>query len=90
MSDRTVRVRLFGGFRKYGDGREIELVLAPGARVKEVRHALGQRLAELHPDFADRQLLADSAFASATQMLGEDAGVEPGMVLAVLPPVCGG
>ena len=85
-----VKIRLFGAFRKYGDGSEIRIPLPKNASINSLRSVLGTRLEELYPGFGEAGLLQDSAFANDTEILRNDSTLDRDCVVAVLPPVCGG
>lgn len=85
-----VKVRLFGAFRKYGNGSELQLELSENSTVRDLRAALARKLTALDPGFRDQGLVEDSAFASEAEVLAETAALARGAVVAVLPPVCGG
>jgi molybdopterin converting factor small subunit len=81
-----VAVKLFGAFRKYGDGREVTLDLEGPMAVREVKQALARKL-----DAAGvEQLLAESVLATGETILSDDQVIGTECSLAVLPPVCGG
>lgn len=85
-----VRVRLFGAFRKYGDGAEIRVRVPELSGPAELKDALGVRLRELHPGFSEDRLLADSVIADDARVLDAGSRLTEGTAVAVLPPVCGG
>ncbi len=85
-----VRVRLFGAFRKYGDGREIAVELPERSGLGELKSALAVKLRARHAGFRDDGLLASSAFAGETAIFPPDVKFERSCSVAVLPPVCGG
>jgi len=79
----AIRIRLFGAAREAAGAREIELPLADGSRVAEVKAAL-----RAMPALA---ALAQRAAVSVNQAVaGDDVAVGPGDELALLPPVSGG
>ncbi|MBI3554822.1 MAG: hypothetical protein HY074_01000 [Deltaproteobacteria bacterium] len=78
----SVKIQLFGAFRKHGDGVALELPLAKPCSLAVLKELLATHL--------DPELLRESAFGTTTDILGDDAIVSPGQTLAVLPPVCGG
>jgi len=84
--DREVEIRLFGAFRQTGLEDPLRVSIPEHADVAALRRATGERL-EQFPNA--RALLASSAFATATQVLGEHDPVPRGQ-LSILPPVCGG
>lgn len=85
-----VKVRLFGAFRKYGDGREIAVELPERSGLNELKSALAGKLRAEHAGFSGDGLLASSAFANEAAILSPDVRFERGCSIAVLPPVCGG
>ncbi len=78
----AVKIQLFGAFRKFGDGVALNLPLNAPCSLTALKVLLAEHL--------DRELLAESAFGTASAILGEDAMICPGQTIAVLPPVCGG
>lgn len=85
------RVRLFGRFRKYvGTDTHIEIEQASDLSVAEVKALIASALKLRNPDFADEQLLADSALATEETVLSTTDQVRAGREIAILPPVCGG
>ncbi len=85
-----VKIRLFGAFRKYGNGSEIELKVPPLSPLSVVRNVLVAHLLHLDPDFSDVDLVNDSAFALENEILQGESKIEQACSLAILPPVCGG
>ncbi|HRC26833.1 MAG TPA: hypothetical protein PKX87_05320 [Alphaproteobacteria bacterium] len=83
MTNVTVRVRLFGAFRTYGEA--LEVTIPAGGVARDVREALARRL---KPE--DSRLVHDSALADDTRILDEEATMDRDMTVSVLPPVCGG
>ena len=83
-------IRLFGAFRKYADGSELELELPEECNLASLKKALAAHLAELDPNFSDHALILDSAFADEKNILTEQDMIVRGTKLAILPPVCGG
>jgi len=85
-----VTVRLFGSFRKYGDGSRLEVELPAASGLPALRGALVSKLKALHPEFAEEQLVGESAFATEAAVLDDGAVLPDGATVAILPPVCGG
>lgn len=91
----TVRicVRLFGAFRKYAEGAEVSFEVPRDTTVSALRAHLGEALRRGCPAFGDQELLDVSVLADEDGILDDGqrlgAGAHP-VVLAVLPPVCGG
>jgi molybdopterin converting factor small subunit len=84
-----VKVKLFGAFRQYAQD-VVELDVAEGASLTQLRGALALRLGELSGNFTDTGLLDESVFATDQHILGEATRLSAPTTLAVLPPVCGG
>ncbi len=85
-----VTVQLYGAFRRFGNGRSIEVSINEPVTVSQLRNKMLASLREVAPQFKEEGLLADSAFADAKSLLGETSMVSEGDTLAILPPVCGG
>jgi molybdopterin synthase catalytic subunit len=79
----AIRIRLFGAAREAAGAREIELPLATGSRVAEVKAALRGI-----PALA--ALAQRAALAVNQTVAGDDVRVGPGDEVAFLPPVSGG
>lgn len=75
-----VTVKLFAGLRARAGASELELELPDGARVADVRAALGERLGECGP----------FVLAVAREYAADDVLVPSGAELAAVPPVSGG
>lgn len=89
----TVRIRLFGAFRKYSNGDELALEVARGTTVAALRERLGDALRRGCAAFAEQALLDVSVLADDERILDDGDAVGLGadrVALAVLPPVCGG
>ncbi len=84
---KKLKVRLFGAFRKYIPGGELELEVPEKILVREVKSLLAQNL-HLY-DFTEAQLVYDSAVATDDRVLQLDEEVMDSQI-AILPPVCGG
>lgn len=78
-----VTLRLFGAFRNYGTGSELELDLAEGATISDLRLMLAREVGNV-------KLADDSAFAVNGAILQGSVKLSHGSIVAVLPPVCGG
>ncbi len=89
MESVGITIRLFGAFRKFGNGSEIEISVRCGTNLKELRVLLSQYLRENDPKFSET-LVVDSAIANDTKILTNDFCIEKSCTLAILPPVCGG
>lgn len=88
MTQSAVKINFFGAFRKYGDGEM--LAIPAGSSVEDLKSLLEKHLAEKVPDFSDGQLIRDSAIACNDTVVGPHHKVQPGEVISILPPVCGG
>ena len=84
-----IELSLFGAFRDYSSAAQLNLEVADGARVAELRAALNDHGVQHWPGFKPG-LLARSAFASETQMLRDAEAIPADGRMAVLPPVSGG
>lgn len=84
-----VEVKLFGAFRAHEAGDRVELELAPGATVADLRERLAAYAGAHWPAFCPK-LLQVSAFASDTAVLRDADPLPADGRLAVLPPVSGG
>lgn len=92
MSQLNVEVALFGAFRRYGNA-PVALTVAAGTPVAEVKSLFGAALAagkDAATADAITALLASSALADDRQVFTDDALINQGGSLAILPPVCGG
>ena len=79
-----IKVLLFGAAADRAGTRETEIPVDEGVTLAEI----WPQLAEMHPGLAPmRDTLA---FAINGEYARGDAGVSPGDVVAVLPPVSGG
>ena len=80
----TIRVRLFARARDLAGAGEMDVKVAAGATVGELRRELG----ELRP--ALRELLGRCAVAVDEDFAGDDVVVTEKSEIAVIPPVSGG
>ncbi|HUY31642.1 MAG TPA: MoaD/ThiS family protein [Pirellulales bacterium] len=78
------RVQLFALARQLAETEFIELTLAPGATVGELRQAL----AKSHPKLA--HLLPHVLFAVNSEYAGDENSIPSGAAIACIPPVSGG
>ncbi len=83
MADITITVKLFGGFRKYGES--VDFILPSGSSVRDVKSKLSEVLGG-----KETVLIEESAIANDNAVLGSDTIFETDTALAILPPVCGG
>lgn len=88
MDNINIKVKFFGGFRRYGD--EKKLVLPVGEGLEALRLELAKILKADHEDFRDELLIQDSAFANDKTILPHDFIFAKDAEIAILPPVCGG
>src|SRR5262245_35914558 len=79
-----IRIRLFGAAREAAGARELELSLAEGARVADLRALLLRDFPALGPLDARLRVSVNRELAAADAALGPDDEV------ALLPPVSGG
>ena len=78
----SVKIQLFGAFRKFGYGVALELPLTAPCTISVLKELLAAHL--------DAELLSESAFGTADEIFRDDAMISPGQTIALLPPVCGG
>ncbi len=93
MDEVSVQVRLFGPFRRYGNGAELSFRVPRGTTVAALRGHLAEALRRASGAFDGEGLLERSVLADEHRILTEDLplGVDADRIaLAVLPPVCGG
>jgi hypothetical protein len=81
MREITIRIKLFGALRERNEKGEISVQLPSGASLQELRLAAAPQLGEL---------IFESALADETCVLSEQTRLESPLLLAALPPVCGG
>jgi len=87
----SIKLQLFGVFRSYAvRGAELELELSAEISVKELRAKLMQELPGILGREMPAGLMNDVAFGNEKQILLDTDKVQPGMTVALLPPVCGG
>jgi molybdenum cofactor cytidylyltransferase len=79
-----VQVRFFALAKDRAGRSEIEIELAVGSKVADLRAVLAERFPALGP------LLATVLIAVNEEYAGDDALISPGSRLAVIPPVSGG
>ncbi len=84
------KIKLFGAFRQYGNGQNIELDLPQNISLTQLRQAFIRRLLEIDPTFHQQELVSISAFADENGILHEENPVSVLGELSILPPVCGG
>lgn len=80
----TVRVLLFAALREGAGARELQIDLPAGAGVPELREAVALACPPLRP------LLANAGVAINEEYVDAGACVQPGDVVALIPPVSGG
>jgi molybdopterin converting factor small subunit len=78
----SVKIQLFGAFRRHGDDAVFHLPLEAPCSLSVLRELLASHF--------DAELLHESAFGTEEAILSDDAMIAPGQTIAVLPPVCGG
>lgn len=79
-----VRVLLFAALREAAGTRELEIDLAAGATVADLRAALAERTPRLGP------LLANAAVAVNEEYAEPGAALRDGDTAGFIPPVSGG
>lgn len=84
-----VQLSLFGAFREFEPAGRIELDIAEGADIAQLRAGFDAFARERWPGFRPG-LLASSAFASENAVLRDHEPMPADGRVAVLPPVSGG
>lgn len=77
-----ITLQLFGAFRPFGD--QLDLTLPAGANVAQIRPVLTAKLPQM------QSVIESSRFATETAILPENAPLDDGTTLAIIPPVSGG
>jgi molybdopterin converting factor subunit 1 len=80
----TYRVRLFARLRELAGSDSIEVVLAAGSKVRDIRNAVARQ----YPTLAD--LIGRSAVAINDDYATDDNPISPADTIALIPPVSGG
>lgn len=83
-----ITLQTFGAFRQFG--QNIALELSEDAKVADIRPPLILALAEFSASFDIAGLVDSSRFATETEILEEDAMLQSGTLITILPPVSGG
>jgi molybdopterin converting factor small subunit len=84
-----ISIQLFGAFRRFHQGH-IEINLPADSTAQSVKHALGEALQKINPEFRDIELLNKSALATTQRVLSDEEAIGSEKGFAILPPVCGG
>ena len=79
-----IRVKLFAGAAQLAGRDEVEVVLAAGATVAELREQLYEACPELSG------LLPHLAIAVDSEYVGDDFTLDAAVEVAAIPPVSGG
>ncbi|MCI0641007.1 MAG: molybdopterin converting factor subunit 1 [Gemmataceae bacterium] len=79
-----IKVHLFARAKDLAGQPEVEIDVPVGARVVDLKKALGSRIPALS------SLLERCAVAVNNEFAGEDASLSPSAEVALLPPVSGG
>jgi molybdopterin converting factor small subunit len=90
QTTKTIRVKLFGSLREYGDKENAEVLIPKAQTVIELREFLSTNLVKAFPDSNVAELIRVSAFADDKSVLTLESLLEDRSWIAVLPPVCGG
>lgn len=83
-----ITLQTFGAFRQFG--QNIPLELSDDAKVADLRAPLTLALAEFSANFDIAGLVESSRFATETEILEENAILQNGTLITILPPVSGG
>lgn len=85
-----IEIKLFGAFRKYVPSGRIKIQVLNQFTVLQLKEKINSVLQEQVPGFNEPSLVYESALATETEVLNEDALISNQRNLALLPPVCGG
>jgi len=85
-----MQIKLFGTFRKYGNGEAITLSLDKEISVNSLKKLLIKELTKLDSNFNDHNIVESSAFAVNDEIIADDYLIKESDIVAILPPVCGG
>lgn len=83
----NLTIRMFGAFRKYHQGN-LSIAVATGSSIAEIKSKIVSELQMTGS--ADADLVNKSVLADSMQILKESEIVSEDLILAILPPVCGG
>ncbi|MCC6278915.1 MAG: hypothetical protein IT289_13460 [Oligoflexia bacterium] len=87
---KTVKVKLFGGFKKFIPSGYLELQVQENCGVNLLKAEIQKHLESHSPEFLGSQLVFDSVLASDVEILNDNESIVECASLALLPPVCGG
>ena len=87
---KEIEIKLFGAFRKYVPTGKIKLQIDQQYTALQLKEKIQQTLQRQIPDYSEPCLVFESALATESEVLSEDALVGETSNLALLPPVCGG
>jgi hypothetical protein len=87
---KEIEIRLFGAFRRYVPAGKISLRIDCPLTARQLKEKIQEALQSQVPGFSESSLIAESALATETAVLGEEDVVTDLHGLALLPPVCGG
>jgi molybdopterin converting factor small subunit len=87
---KTVEVKLFGAFRKWVPEGSISVELRDVDTARDLKRTIGRVIREQAPHFLESELVEESALATESQILLDDAFVYSEIGFALLPPVSGG
>ncbi len=85
-----MEIQLFGAFRDFDALGLVTLKLSEPQTLDQIRSLIVEKFSNLRSKSDLQKLLADSAFATDTEVLPPEAIVLPDARIALLPPVCGG
>ena len=81
MSTITIHMKLFGGFRNFGES--LDFSVPTGSTIAAVKTALQEKL-------NGDGLVLDSVLANDSSILRDSDVLDADAELSILPPVCGG
>lgn len=87
---KEIEIKLFGAFRKYVPTGKIKLPIDRPYTALQLKNKIHKALQEQIPNYAEPNLVFESALATEVEVLSEETVVSEMSHLALLPPVCGG
>ncbi len=89
-SEITIKVLVFGVFRKYIDKGNVTVRVNSDCSVDMLKKALKDEIIKLNPQFEDVELLDSSVFAKGNHIISQNVLLTDNEEVCVLPPVNGG
>lgn len=85
-----MEIKLFGSFRKYGNGEFIEIAINDTITIARLKELFIKKIIEIEGSFNEEAIVDASAFAVNDEIVADNYQIKNNDILAILPPVCGG